>query len=66
MAFSMIHDRYVAASRQYAEAQQAGTAIGGAIGGAAILFMWVAGAVILGLLALLTRGRKTVVIRNAT
>jgi hypothetical protein len=65
-SFSLIHERYVTASGQYSEAQQVGTAIGGAIGGAVILFVWVAGAVILGLLALLTRGRKTVIIRTAT
>jgi hypothetical protein len=66
-SFSLIHEKYVTASGQYSEAQQAATAIGGAIGGAVILFVWVAGgAVILGLLALLTRGRKTVIIRTAT
>ncbi|HZZ22013.1 MAG TPA: hypothetical protein VFE60_05310 [Roseiarcus sp.] len=66
VAFSVIHGQYVGASGEFTEARQAGTAIGGAIGGAAILFLWVAGrAVILGLLALLTKGRKTVVMRSA-
>ena len=65
VAFSVICDQYVGASGQFGDARQAGTVIGGTIGGAVILFLWVAGAVILGLLALLTRGRKTVVIRGA-
>ncbi|GGF38173.1 hypothetical protein GCM10011321_31390 [Youhaiella tibetensis] len=43
------------------EAEQAGRAIGTAIGAGMILFIWVAGAVILGLFALLTRGRKTII-----
>lgn len=42
-------------------AEQAGKAIGGAIGFAMLMLVWVAGAVILGLFALLTRGRKTIV-----
>jgi len=43
------------------DAESAGRAVGGAIGFGIILFLWVSGSVILGLLALLTRGRKTVV-----
>lgn len=43
------------------EAEQAGRAIGTAIGAGMILFIWVAGAIILGLFALLTRGRKTII-----
>ena len=43
------------------EAARAGAAIGGALGTGTILFFWVAGVVILGLSALLTRGRKVVV-----
>ena len=42
-------------------AEEAGRAIGTAIGAGVILFVWVAGAIILGLFALLTRGRKTIV-----
>lgn len=43
------------------EAEQTGTAIGATIGTGFIVFFWVAGAVILGLFAILTRGRKTIV-----
>lgn len=43
------------------EAEKAGHAIGGALGTGMLIFVWVSGAVILGLFALLTRGRKTVV-----
>ena len=43
------------------EAGRAGAAVGAMFGTAAILFFWVAGAVITGLLALLTRGRKTII-----
>nr|WP_319498041.1 hypothetical protein [uncultured Cohaesibacter sp.] len=42
-------------------AEQAGKTIGSAIGVGMILFVWVVGAVITGLFALLTRGRKTIV-----
>lgn len=62
MALSAIHGQYVAAA---SSAYRAGTEAGGAIVGSVILFVWAAGAVILGLLALLTRGHKTVVIRSA-
>jgi hypothetical protein len=41
------------------EAARAGSAIGATIGTGMILFFWMAGAVITGLLALVTRGRKT-------
>jgi hypothetical protein len=43
------------------EAERVGRTIGGTIGTGLILFFWVSGAVITGLLALLTRGRKTIV-----
>lgn len=43
------------------DAQQAGHAIGTAIGVSMILGVWVAGAIILGLLVLFTRGKKTIV-----
>lgn len=43
------------------QAEEAGRAVGGVIGFGMILFVWTAGSVILGLLALLTRGRKTIV-----
>jgi hypothetical protein len=45
----------------HGSAEQAGQAIGGTIGSGVILFFWVAGAVILGLIAMLTRGRKTII-----
>lgn len=43
------------------DAAQAGRAVGGAIGTGILLFFWVAGSVILGLFAILTRGRKTII-----
>jgi hypothetical protein len=43
------------------EAAKAGGAIGGAIGTGMIMTLWLIGALITGLLALLTRGGKTVV-----
>lgn len=42
-------------------AEHAGKMIGGSIGSGVITFFWVAGAVILGLIAILTRGRKTII-----
>jgi hypothetical protein len=41
------------------EAVRTGSAIGATIGTGVILFFWMAGAVITGLLAVVTRGRKT-------
>jgi hypothetical protein len=46
-------------------AAKAGYDVGVAIDIGALAFLWLAGAVILGLFVLLTRGRKTVVIRAA-
>ena len=43
------------------DAGRVGTFIGGAVGTGMILFVWVAGAVITGLFAILTRGRRTYV-----
>ena len=45
----------------FSEAEHAGKVIGGTIGTGFIVFFWVAGAVILGLFALLTRGRKVII-----
>ena len=42
-------------------ARAAGTAIGGTIGTGMLLVVWVLGSVITGILALLTRGRKTII-----
>jgi hypothetical protein len=53
--FNAIGNQCAGAGGPYREAQQAGTAIGGAIDGAVILFAWAAGAVNLGLFALLAR-----------
>ncbi|WP_157018346.1 hypothetical protein [Mesorhizobium xinjiangense] len=39
----------------------AATAIGGTIGTGMLMFIWVLGSIITGLLALVTRGRKTVI-----
>lgn len=46
------------------EAGRAGATIGAGIGFIFILFVWAMGAVVTGLLALLTRGNKTVVTRR--
>lgn len=46
------------------DAERAGYAAGTAIGGAFLLFVWVAGAVILGLFVILTRGSKVIVERT--
>ncbi|MGX7741541.1 hypothetical protein [Rhodopseudomonas parapalustris] len=43
------------------EAERLGKTIGGTIGSGALLMMWGLGDVILGMLALLTRGSKTIV-----
>lgn len=45
------------------DAERAGATIGTALGMGFLLFVWVAGAVILGLFALLTRGNKVVIER---
>lgn len=58
------HSSGVIATSQ-SEAERAGAAIGTGIGIMMILFVWCIGAVITGLLALLTRGGKTVVTRRA-
>ncbi len=42
------------------EAQKAGAAIGTALGVSMVLGIWMAGAAILGLLVLMTRGRKVI------
>jgi hypothetical protein len=47
------------------EAERAGAAIGTGIGVIMILFVWCIGAVITGLLALVTRGGKSVTVRRA-
>jgi hypothetical protein len=45
-------------------ASQAGVVIGNTLAVGFIVFVWVAGAVILGLFAILTRGRKTIIIEE--
>lgn len=47
------------------EAGRTGAAIGAAIGIGALLFMWVAGAVILGLMMIFTRGRRMMITQDA-
>ena len=49
------------ASGLESEAEQAGAAIGATLGIGFLLVIWACGAVILGLLAILTRGSKTIV-----
>ena len=63
---SDIGHAYSTASGPHLEAAKIGTAIGGTIGITILIGIWVAGAVILGLLALLTRGQKTIVIKQMT
>lgn len=43
------------------KAEQAGKAIGGTIGSTMLLSLWAVGSIITGLLALLTRGSKTII-----
>lgn len=43
------------------DAERAGQAVGAALGGGFILFIWLAGAVILGLFVILFRGKKIIV-----
>lgn len=43
------------------QAEAAGAVVGAGLAGGVIVFLWLAGAVILGLFAILTRGRKTVI-----
>lgn len=45
----------------HSSAEAAGRTIGGTIGTGMLLFMWAAGAIILGIITLLTRGQKTIV-----
>jgi len=45
----------------HSDAEQAGTAIGGAMASGMQIFIWMAGDVILGILVLLTRGKKMLV-----
>lgn len=49
---------------QVTEAEKAASAIGSGAAVAVVIFIWLAGAVILGLFALLTRG-KTVIVETA-
>lgn len=56
---------YAAMAPAATEAEQAGAAIGTGISVIMILFVWCIGAVITGLLAMVTRGGKTVVVRRA-
>lgn len=46
--------------------EAAGTAIGGAIGTGALFMVWVVGGMFTGILALLTRGRKTIITETAS
>lgn len=48
------------------QAEQAGKAIGGTIGSTMLLGLWAVGSVITGLLALLTRGSKTIIEETVT
>ena len=48
------------------EAERAGAAIGMAMGAGGILFIWIVGAVILGLFVLLSKGKKVIVEETRT
>ena len=62
LSFSLhVNEAMTSASTQ---AENVGAQIGTSMGAMMILFVWVAGAVITGLFALLTRGSKTVVIKK--
>ena len=43
------------------DASKAGTAIGATIGTSVLLFIWAMGAIILGILTMMTRGQKTLI-----
>lgn len=47
------------------DAERAGGAIGATLGTGMIMFVWAAGAVVLGMLALLTRGRRVLITEDA-
>jgi hypothetical protein len=51
----------ISENRPFGEAERVGAAIGAGLGFGMILFVWLAGAVILGLFVILTRGRKTII-----
>ena len=53
--------RVLAEGTSGSEWERAGHVIGGTLGTGVLLFLWVCGAVITGLLALLTRGRRTII-----
>lgn len=49
------------AQKLQSDAEMAGYGIGAAIGIGGLIFLWVAGDIILGLFVLLTRGKKTII-----
>jgi hypothetical protein len=61
LAWLVAYWNLLAGSNAASDAERAGTIIGGTIGSGLLIFIWVAGAVILGLFAILTRGRKSIV-----
>lgn len=61
VAWMLLYWSEVAKISTTSDAGRTGQAIGSVIGTATIAFFWVAGAVVTGLFALLTRGRKTIV-----
>ena len=62
MAWAFVAGMANAASVEVAnDAESAGRAIGGAIGASMLLGIWASGAVIFGILVLLSRGRKTII-----
>ena len=61
LAWLLIYWSDVASMPVASDAQRAGRNVGATVATGMLVFFWVAGAVILGLFALLTRGRKTIV-----
>ena len=49
----------------HSDAEKAGTAIGATVASGMLLFVWMAGVIILGALVLLTRGKKLIVEETA-
>jgi hypothetical protein len=65
MAGWLISYWHVLGQMQTAPNEAAGHAIGSVIGTSIVVLFWVAGAVVFGLLAMLTRGRKTVIVEHS-
>jgi hypothetical protein len=64
LAWLIAYANVISNTQVHGAAAGAGKVIGANLGTGILLFFWVGGAVILGLLALLTRGSKTVIVEE--